>query len=918
MGGEYNFEKQDQLPPGNPNISGQLDGTSPAIAPFLFSVGTHRTEGWESCTIEVETTFIGNTSYTVSDSEGMSRIALNSPPNHTHTINSIAFEDAGRGWAGAGGGSCGATRSFSINPGRTHSHTLSFNPNDAGLGGGTGPETTSPGGTGTDLSYTTPGTYSFTVPTGVNGFTISHYSGSGGGGGNDAGNPGSAGGASARIIGSVTNIPGGSSFRVIVPFGGGGGTGCATNGAGGTGGLGTAATQGSVISINKPEGTPNQKWIIAPKGDNWFAIKPSSSSELVLAVKKGETNIGSNIVLEKDTGEPWQLWSLKKNENLSYTLTPKHAPSMGLDHLGGKQIAGARIDLWKNTANDPHLQWLLKPLAGSSLPLAKEEEAVAKYQPPAIKPEEILPGTTKQFTFTQSQIFPGTTREVTVFIPAQYDGSKPACVYVKTDGYNPREKTLMETMIATKEMPVTVGVFVRPGELSPPMKGTMGRRNRDLEYDGVSDLNVRFLVEELLPYVAKEFGLNLSTDGNDRCMSGGSSGGIAAFVAAWNRPEAFSRVYAASGSFVAFRGGHEFPTMVRKFEAKPIRAFLTTATRDMENCAGDWFLVDQEMDKALKFSGYDYQFRTVDGRHVAGYAENYQEAMAFLWRDWPARVKAGPSAPRAQEILVPGADWQLLAEGFKSTRGPACNAAGEVFFADTSANKIHRIGLDGKVTEFVADSGAAHCLTVAADGTIFTISEKSGKLMSYDAAGTPKTELDGILGHSILARPDGGLYVTTNGEKPAEIGSVWFVKDGKKTRVDNGLKFATGMAYRPDQWLLSVAEGHSKWACSYQMNADGSLTNKERFFHLHVSDWDDDAGAESLCYSLEGRQFIATRSGVQISADDGPTQVILPVPDRSRVTGVCLGGKDMDTLFALTRTPQFQTRETSTRTFAVL
>jgi len=84
-------------------------------------------------------------------------------------------------------------------------------------------------------------------------------------------------------------------------------------------------------------------------------------------------------------------------------------------------------------------------------------------------------------------------------------------------------------------------------------------------------------------------------------MSGGSSGGIAAFTTAWHQPEAFSRVYAASGSWVAFRGGHEFPTMVRKFEAKPIRAFLTTATHDMENAAGDWFLLDQEMDKALKF-----------------------------------------------------------------------------------------------------------------------------------------------------------------------------------------------------------------------------------------------------------------------------------------------------------------------------
>ena len=116
--------------------------------------------------------------------------------------------------------------------------------------------------------------------------------------------------------------------------------------------------------------------------------------------------------------------------------------------------------------------------------------------------------------------------------------------------------------------------------------------------------------------------------------------------------------------------------------------------------------------------------------------------------------------------------------------------------------------------------------------------------------------------------------------------------------VDQGITFATGMAYRPDQWLLSVADGHSKWAYSYQISDDGKLINKERFFHLHVSDWEDDAGAESLCYSIEGRQFLATKSGIQISADDGPTQVILPVPGNGRVTGVAIGGKDMDTLFA--------------------
>ncbi len=655
------------------------------------------------------------------------------------------------------------------------------------------------------------------------------------------------------------------------------------------------AKEGAVVSIQKPTKAANQKWIVIP-ADGSIRVSPAQDPSLVLSVEKGGNKNGTPVLLTKDRGEAWQRWGMTKHENGSYSLIAKHAPEQGLDHFGGKREAGARIDLWTYTANDVHLQWFIQPLAGSGVVETKATDS-PKYEPPAIKPEDILPGTTKQFTFSQSKIFPGTVRDVTVFIPAQYDGTKSACIYVKTDGFNPREKTLMETMIATKEMPVTVGVFVRPGDLPAPVKGTAGRRNRDFEYDSISDNKVRFLIEELLPFVAKEYQLNLSTDGNDRCISGGSSGGIAAFTAAWHRPDAFSRVYAASGSWVAFRGGHEFPTMVRKFEAKPIRSFLTTATRDMENVAGDWFLVDQEMDKALKFSNYDYQFRTINGPHVAGYMENWQEAMAYLWKGWPERVTAGPSAPRAQEVLIPGEDWQLVAEGFKSTRGPACNVSGEVFFADTSNNKIHRIGLDGNVSVFVDDAAQAHCVTVGADGSLFTISEKTDNLMRYDTAGKGTVVMKEILGHSILARPDGSLYVTSNGDKP-NSGSVWLIKDGQKTEVDRGIKFATGMAYRPDQWLLSVAEGHSKWVDSYQINDNGALTNKERFFHLHVADWDDDAGAESLCYSLEGRQFIATRSGIQVSADDGPTQIILPMPDRSRVTGVAIGGPEKDTLFA--------------------
>ena len=529
-----------------------------------------------------------------------------------------------------------------------------------------------------------------------------------------------------------------------------------------------------------------------------------------------------------------------------------------------------------------------------------QERGATAYVAPSIKPEDVLKGEIKSCPFSASAIFPGTVRDVSVFIPAQYNGSKPACVYVKTDGYNPREKALLETLIATKEMPVTIGVFVRPGDLPAPMKGTLGRRNRCFEYDGVGDNNARFFVEELLPFVAKKFDLKLSASGNDRCIAGGSSGGITAFNAAWERPDWFSRVYANSGSFVAFRGGHELPTLVRKFEAKPIRAYLTTGTHDMENCAGDWFLLDQEMDKALKFSGYDYFFRIINGGHVAGYYDYFQEAMSFIWKDWPKPVQAGPSAPRVRDIILPDEKWQLVAKDRHNAWGPACNAGGEVFFAEPLDNKICRIDLDGTVKTFLSDAGQANGLSFGPEGQLYAVSQQTGKVMSYDPAGKGSLVVDGLRGQYILAMPGGGVYVTGCDYETSHShsGEVWFVKDGKKTMVDSGGKFATGLAYRPDQWLLSVADGRSKWVYSYQINPDGTLTNKERFFWLHVPDWEDNAGARSICYAKEGPMFVATNFGIQVCTDDGPTQVILPMPDRSRVLGVCLGGRDMDTLFA--------------------
>ena len=661
--------------------------------------------------------------------------------------------------------------------------------------------------------------------------------------------------------------------------------------------VGAATTDGAAVSIANPSSQPNQKWNLVPKGDGAYVIQPSYTPTLVLAAKGDARANRTPVVLQTETDQPTQLWTVQQNADGSVGLVLQGAPPKGLDDFGGAKTPGAPLDIWGYSPNSPHLQWKLQPVNGAALPSFSSNPAPAS---PAAAPAANVPhGTVKDFTMTDSAIFPGTTRKVSVFIPAQYDASKPACVYVQQDGFNPAMKDMLEQLIAADDMPVTVGVFITPGVLHQPGKNGGVRPNRGFEYDSINDNYVRFLNEEVLPYVAKTFQLNLSASGNDRCIVGASSGGIAAFNAAWLRPDLFSRVYSCSGSFSSFRDGNEFPTLVRKFEAKPIRAYLTAGTMDMENRAGDWFLLNQEMDKALKFSGYDYSFHIVDGKHVAGYKENFMEAMRFIWKGWPQPIPEGSSAPRVQDIIAPGQPWQLVPAGnFTDARSPVCNSKGEIFFVDARSNKIYRIGLDGQASVFLDDAAHADGLAIGPKDELYTVSSTTGDIMSYDAAGPGKVVTSGVPGRYVLARPDGSLYVTHADPASAKGSEVWLVKDGAKTLVDSGLKSATGLAYRPDQWLLAVADGGSKWVYSYQIGPDGHLTDKEPYYRLIVPDWEDDAGAGSVCFSTEGHILIATRWGVQICAADGPSQVVLPVPGNIRVDGIALGGSGMNTLFA--------------------
>ena len=262
---------------------------------------------------------------------------------------------------------------------------------------------------------------------------------------------------------------------------------------------------------------------------------------------------------------------------------------------------------------------------------------------PDSRPQPGVPqGELIKFEFTASKIFPGTTRDVTLYVPKQYDPAKPACVHVNQDGLQYNANVVFDNLIARGELPVIIGVFVTPGVIKARDPATQqDHYNRSFEYDGLGDAYARFLLDELLPVVeTKSTGdgraIKLSHSGNDRAIGGSSSGAICAFTAAWERPDSFSRVFSAIGTFVDLRGGMRYPTLIRKYEPKPIRVFLQDGSNDNNRYGGDWWMANQTMERALAFAGYEVEHVWGDGMHSTKHATAiFPEALRWLWRDWP-------------------------------------------------------------------------------------------------------------------------------------------------------------------------------------------------------------------------------------------------------------------------------------------
>ena len=235
------------------------------------------------------------------------------------------------------------------------------------------------------------------------------------------------------------------------------------------------------------------------------------------------------------------------------------------------------------------------------------------------KKDSVPEGTITKYHWVNKTIYIGTQRDYWLYVPKQYDSSKPACLMVFQDGIqyylgpDVQANIVFDNLIYKGDIPLTIGLFISPGDKGPGTPDYGGTDNRSVEYESVSDLYPRFLIEEIIPEIKKNY--NITDDPAGKAIVGFSAGGICAFNAAWQRPDAFGKVISHCGVFANTRGGDKFPEMIRKSAKKPIRVFLQSGERDLDVSFGNLPIRNKDMAAALEFSEYDYKFVFGEGGH---------------------------------------------------------------------------------------------------------------------------------------------------------------------------------------------------------------------------------------------------------------------------------------------------------------
>jgi sugar lactone lactonase YvrE len=237
--------------------------------------------------------------------------------------------------------------------------------------------------------------------------------------------------------------------------------------------------------------------------------------------------------------------------------------------------------------------------------------------------------------------------------------------------------------------------------------------------------------------------------------------------------------------------------------------------------------------------------------------------------------------------------WQLVGDGYRGADGPAVSATGEMFFTDTPNSRIYRVGQDGRPRLFAENTDRGNGMMFGPDGRLYVGATATRQIVAYDGAGQKEVVAGDALVNDLAVTPRGDIYFT---DSPGR--KVWLLpKGGRPQVVDEGIEVPNGVILSPDQTQLYVSDYSGQLSWVFQIQPDGTLAHKQRYFYVHVPDAATRSGADGMAVDADGRVYIATPLGVQVFDQIGKCHAIIPAPQPGPLSNVEFGGPGMDEMY---------------------
>jgi gluconolactonase len=248
---------------------------------------------------------------------------------------------------------------------------------------------------------------------------------------------------------------------------------------------------------------------------------------------------------------------------------------------------------------------------------------------------------------------------------------------------------------------------------------------------------------------------------------------------------------------------------------------------------------------------------------------------------------------RLADILIAGQGWELVAEGFAFTEGPAVDLKGNLYFTDVFRGRILRLNDAGKVEPFVEKSFGTNGLMFGPDGRLYGCQNGKKRIVAYDSAGQDTAIAEDVKSNDLVVTRAGGVYFTD-----PENQQIWYVPPkGEKRVVERGLGYANGIALWPDQGTLVVADmkGMNLW--TYRVEPDGGLKFKQPYYTMQLPTGKIDSGADGIKIDAAGRVYATSHVGLQVFDPQGRLSGIIEKPQNAWLANVVFAGPNLDTMY---------------------